>query len=264
MSLRRATTMLLAVIFAVTMTGCQLFEPAAADLLSSANTKMRSAKSVHLDGTGSLALKGGFAFSFDFKIKGDVQVPDRSRLSVNMVFLGQSIDIETITIGGRSYTRDPVSGAWNESTNTNANSSSGFPTFTPMDPLNSFDLSGATSVVEVDRPVVDGQKTRHFRYSADPNKLKDVLDKSARATPLPYSNPTGVGEVWIRVDDSQIVRQSLKVTLDIDNLGGLIPGVQLPGATQNSAKSTFEMGFDFNFTKHGEAIPQITAPPVGR
>lgn len=254
--------MLWALVLAVSVTGCQLFEPAAADLLSTANTKMQAAKSVHLDGTGSLALKGGFAFSFDFKVKGDVEVPDKSRLSVNMVFFGQSIDIETITIGGRSYTKDPMSGAWDESTNTT--SSSAFPTLTPMDPLSSLDLSGVTSVVEVDRPVVDGQKTRHFRYSADPSRLKDVFEKSARATPLPYSNPTGVGEVWIRVDDSQIIRQSLKVTLDIEDLGGLIPGGQLPSAAQTNAKSTFEMGFEFNFSRHGETIPQITAPPVRR
>jgi hypothetical protein len=248
----------------VAITGCQLFEPAAADLLSTANTKMQTAKSVHLDGSGSLALKGGASFSFDFKISGDVEVPDKSRLNLNMAFFGQNINIETITVGGKSYTKDPTSGTWNESTNSNANNTSSFSTLMPMDPFSSLDLSGVASVVEVDRPVIDGQKTRHFRYSADPHKLKDVMEKSARATALPFSNPTGVGEVWIRVDDSQIVRQTLKVTLDIENLGGLIPGAQLPGATGSNTKNTFEMGFEFNFTKHGEAIPAITAPPTRR
>jgi hypothetical protein len=52
----------------------------------------------------------------------------------------------------------------------------------------------------------------------------------------------------------------VKVSLDVDGLAG----IGLPGSTSNVGKASVEMSLDMHFSHHGEAVPQITAPPVGR
>jgi hypothetical protein len=261
MSIARVALVALA---ALSFAGCTVLEPSATDLVRGASAKMQSTKSVHIDGTGSLGIKGGFSMSFDFKLTGDLEMPDRSRMNLQMALFGQSLDIEMLTLDGKAYAKDPDTGAWSESTT--GKSSSSMPPFFITDPASTLDLSKVAGVVEVDRPLVDGQKTRHLRYTADPGTLADSIRKSAGASSLPMSDPTMVGEVWIRVDDGQIVRQSMKVTLEIDDLGaslfGALPGASSAPAPKAAAKGSFEMAFDFTFSKHGQPIPAITKPPL--
>jgi hypothetical protein len=252
---------------ALSLSGCGVLEPSAADLVRGASAKMQSTKSVHIDGTGSMGIRGGFSMSFDFKLVGDIELPDRSRMNLQMGLFGQSLDVEMLTVGGKAYAKDPVTGKWSESST--GKSSSSTPPFFITDPGSTLDLSKVAGVVEVDRPVVDGQKTRHLRYTPDPATLADSIRKSAGAagaSSLPMSDPTMVGEVWIRVDDGQIVRQLVKVTLEIDDLGaslfGALPGASTAPAPTTAAKGSFEMTFDFTFSRHGQPIPAITAPPT--
>jgi hypothetical protein len=114
-------------------------------------------------------------------------------------------------------------------------------------------------LVEIDRADVDGRKTRHLRYQADTAKMIAAMQQTAATSSQSISSPQGIGELWIRIDDSQIVRQLVKVTLDVDNLAG----INLPGATSNMGKASIEMSLDMRFSRHGEAVPQITAPPIG-
>jgi hypothetical protein len=88
----------------------------------------------------------------------------------------------------------------------------------------------------------------------------DGLSNASKTTTQSVTNAQGIGELWIRIDDAQIVRQLVKVTVDVDGLAGF----DLPGATSNLGKSSLEMSLDMRFSHHGEAVPQITAPPVGR
>ena len=129
-----------------------------------------------------------------------------------------------------------------------------------LDPLGNVDMSFIHDVVEVDRPEVDGRKTRHLRYQADTAKMIAALQQTAGTSTQPLTNPVGTGELWIRVDDSQIVRQLVTVSLDVDGLAG----ISLPGSTSNIGKASVEMSLDMRFSHHGEAVPQITAPPTGR
>lgn len=69
----------------------------------------------------------------------------------------------------------------------------------------------------------------------------------------------GTGELWIRIDDSQIVRQLVKLSMDVDGLAAF-----LPASASNVGRASVEMSLDMRFSNHGGAVPQITAPPVGR
>lgn len=74
---------------------------------------------------------------------------------------------------------------------------------------------------------------------------------------LNVAGATGNGEVWVRTDDNQIVRQLVKLSVDMDGDLGI------PGAPPTTGKSTFEISFDLKFSRIGEPIsPAITAPPT--
>jgi hypothetical protein len=229
-------------------------EPTASQLTAKGVANLRGAKTAHLDGSGAIALKGqnGFSLSFDFKLSGDAELPDKSRMRVQMALLGMSFDVETITVGGREYTKDGVSGTWSQD-------SGASPVNALMDPLGNLDVSLIRDVVEIDRPEIDGRKTRHLRYQADTTKMLDEMSKGAGVTSQGIANPQATGELWIRIDDSQIVRQLLKVSLDVDGLAEF-----LPAAASNVGRASVEMSLDMRFSHHGEAVPQITAPPVTR
>jgi hypothetical protein len=229
-------------------------EPTASQLTTKGIANLTSAKTVHLDGTGSIALKGqnAFSFAFEFKLSGDAELPNKARMNVQMNLLGMAFDVDTIMLDGKEYTKDSATGVWSEGSGTS-------PVQSLMDPLGNIDASLFRDVVEVDRPEVDGRKTRHLRYQADTTKMIEELRTSAGATSQAVSNPQGTGELWIRIDDSQIVRQLVKLTMDVDGLAGL-----LPASATNIGKASVEVSLDMRFSDHGGAVPQITAPPVGR
>lgn len=230
-------------------------EPTPQALTATGIANLRNAKTAHLDGTGSIALKaqGGFSFSFEFKMAGDAELPNRARMNVQMAMLGMSFNVDTIMLDGKEYTKDPITGMWSEGSGASSVTN-------VMDPLGNIDASFIRDIVEVDRPEVDGRKTRHLRYQADTTKILDGLKSSAGASTQSISNAQGTGELWIRIDDSQIVRQLVKVTVDAEGLSGL----DLPGTMPNVGRASLELSLDMRFSRHGEAIPQITAPPVAR
>jgi hypothetical protein len=128
-----------------------------------------------------------------------------------------------------------------------------------LDPLGQADLTAVASVIEVDRPEIDGRKTRHLSYVIDQSKLIEKMKGSPSGTTpsLNVSGATGKGEVWIRTDDNQIVRQLVKLSVDMDG------GLGIPGASPTTGASKFEISFDIKFTHIGQPIsPAITAPPT--
>ena len=229
-------------------------EPTASQLTAKGVANLTSAKTVHLDGTGSIAVKGqnAFSFAFEFKVSGDAELPNTARMNVQMALMGMSFDVDTITVDGREYTKDAATGQWSEGSGTS-------PVNSLMDPLGNIDASLIQGVVEVDRPEIDGRKTRHFRYQADTTKLIEELRNSAGATSQAVSNAEGTGELWIRTDDSQIVRQLVKLSMDVEGLAGF-----LPASASNIGEASVQISLDVRFSNHGGAVPQITAPPVGR
>ena len=229
-------------------------EPTASALTEKGIANLKSAKTVQIDGTGSIALKAqnGLSFTFDFKMSGDAAIPNNARLNVQMTVLGMSYNTDTISVDGKGYTKDPATGKW--SPGSGSTQLNGL-----MDPLGSIDASLLRDVVEVDRPEIDGRKTRHLRYQANTAKMLEDMRKTAGTSMQSISNAQGTGELWIRIDDSQIVRQLVKVSLDVDAL----TGVDVPAAAANMGRASMEMSLDMHFSHHGEVFPQITAPPVG-
>lgn len=245
--------LLVFIVTLVVTTVCGAPEPKPAEMLSTGAANLRSAKTVHMAATGSFALKGGMSLSFDFKIDGDASLPDsRSHLTLEMAMFGQTITAESITLGGKTYAKDPVSGTWSEA----SGETLGVP---GIDPLANTDLSGVRDIVEIDRPTLDGRTTRHFSYTVPTDKIREAMTKSTASmgSALEFSGVDGRGEIWIRTDDSQIVRQLVK-------LGFTTSGAAfgLPGASAAGGSATLEVGMDVKFSKHGEPIPSITAPPT--
>lgn len=229
-----------------------LAEPSPAELLQRASTNLKNAKTAHIEGTGSVAISSGLSISFDFTMTGDAEMPDKARLTTSMSLLGQSLSVDTITVGGRTFSKGLTGNDWTE---TAANDPQG----AILDPLGQTDLSAVVTVTEVDRPEIDGRKTRRLSYTIDQSKLLEKLTGSQPgSTPaLNVSTAAGKGEVWIRIDDSQIVRQLVKLSMETNGDLGI------PGASAATGKSTFDISFDLKFTRIGEPItPAITAPPT--
>jgi hypothetical protein len=229
-----------------------LAEPSPTELLQKASTNLKNAKTAHIDGTGSFAISSGLSISFDFKMNGDAEMPDKARLTTQMSLLGQSLSVDTITVGGKTFSKGLVGDEWTETPEND-------PQGAILDPLGQADLSAVATVTEVDRPEIDGRKTRHLSYTIDQGKLLEKLTSSPPgATPaFNVATAIGKGEVWIRTDDNQIVRQLVKLSMEMDG------GLGIPGASPATGKSSFDISFDLKFTRIGEPIsPAITAPPT--
>ena len=250
----RSPLVALLAIALVVATGCQLFEPKPAELLSSGAANLKAAKTVHMNGRGTYALKDGMSLQFDFTFDGDASFADTtSHITIEMSMLGQNLSTESITLPGKAYAKNPVTGTWTESAN-----AAGTP---GLDPLGNTDLSGVENVVEIDRPSVDGKGTRHLGYTVSNDKLREAMTRSAGGTSgsVSVSDIDGRGEIWIRTDDRQIVRQLVKVSFGMSGAG-----LGLPTTGAGSGSATFSISMDMKFSKHGEPIPQITAPPIRR
>src|SRR5438309_11949943 len=152
-----------------------LAEPSPTELLQKASTNLKDAKTAHIAGTGSFAISSGLNISFDFKLNGDVEIPDKSRLSTEMSLLGQTLSVDTITIGGRTFSKGLTGSGWTESA---ANDPQG----AVLDPLGQTDLSTVSTVTEVDRPQVDGRNTRPLSYTIDQAKLAEKMKSSQSGT----------------------------------------------------------------------------------
>jgi len=248
----RAAAVLLASVALACGQTAALAEPSPTELLQKASTNLQKAKTAHIDGTGSFAITSGLSISFDFKLNGDVEIPDKSRLATQMSLLGQSLSVDTITIGGRTFSKGLTGSGWTESA---ANDPQG----AVLDPLGQTDLSTVSTVTEVDRPQVDGRTTRHLSYTIDQAKLAEKMKSSQSGTTpaVNVSGATGKGEIWIRTDDNQIVRQL--VNLSVDMAGDL----GIPGASPAAGTSSLQISFDLKFSHLGEPVsPAITAPPT--
>lgn len=235
-----------------------LFEPSAPQLIQTAAANMRNAKSLHLEGTGSIAVKDGMSITLDYTLTGDAELPATSRIAMGMKLFGQSLDVEAIAVNGHSYAKEPFTGRWTEGAR------SGLPTDQlGVDPLSNIDTSAVTDVVEVDRPVVDGKKTRHLTYKVDKAKVLDKLRQTPGASGADaVTDVDGSGEVWIRIEDSMIVRQLVKMSMRTS-----LPNVTMPPSVGGAPPvtpqgGTVEMVMDLRLSKFGEPIaPAITAPP---
>jgi hypothetical protein len=235
-------------VFLLVFAGCAGGELSASALAMTSAASLRSAGTTHIEGSGSLAIRGASSLSFDFTLVADAELPDKSRMRLDISTPPPGGSLETLSVGGHTYIYDPGSGRWVDA---------GAASIAAV-PFGSVDLSAIRNVTEIDRPVVDGRSTRHLRYVTDAAKLLDAMRSTAGADAPFVGDAVGVGELWIRTDDSQIVRQLVKVSFEMNAASVTVRA----GQAVAPGKTTVAMTMDMHFSNHGKPIRMITPPPT--
>jgi len=225
------------------------------DLAAASIAHLKGSKTAHVEVTGSIKLQGALSLGYEMIVTGDVSLPDNSRMTVRIPTLMPDRSIETIRIGDAGWARTTLDATW--SSDGSARSFS-----TIVDLLRDLDPVLTSQIVEVDRPIVDGRKTRHLRYPARSTRMLDGLAQAAGLmTGVVVTSGSAVdetGELWIRIDDGQLVRQLVRLSLDFESAGH----IGLFGGGSGVGKVTGELTMDMRLSHHGELIPRITAPPL--
>lgn len=235
-------------------------EPDATELAAKGIANLMSAQTVHVEGTfrlESVQLATGSKNVITAEMTGDSELPDSTRTHVRILVYGIHFETDTITVAGRAYAKDAhLQPQWHEASRAAVRS-------VVIDRM--LYRRGIHDVVEIDRPQIDGQVTRHLRYRADPADAKEMTDLMSLGLPryatsdAQISTPQGTGELWIRIDDSQIVRQLVNMSFTVE----LPPATARPGASPTAEKEVTELSLDLRLSRHGVLIPEITAPPIG-
>jgi len=233
-------------------------EPDASQLAAKAIANLMNVATVHVEGTfrsEQIQMGAGASNAISAEMGGDSELPDSTRSHLQMALYGTHFEVDTITIDGRAYTKDAAyEPRWHETSRAVIRN-------VVIDRI--LHRSVIQGVVDVDRPEVDGRTTRHVRYRADSADATEMLDLMSLTPPYPYSDPRistlqVTGDLWIRIDDAQIVRQLVKVSYTVEHP----PAQARPDTTPTAEKEVTEMSLDLRLSRHGEVIPQITAPPV--
>jgi hypothetical protein len=218
-------------------------EPDASQLAAKAIANLKSVATVHVEGTfrsEQTQMDTGASNVISAEMAGDSELPDSTRSHVRTVVYGTHFEVDTITIDGRAYTKDAaLEPRWHETSRAVIRN-------VVIDRI--LHRSVIQGVVDVDRPEVDGRTTRHVRYRADSADATEMLDLMSLTPPFPYSDPRisalqVTGDLWIRTDDAQIVRQLVKISYAVE-------------------KGVTEMSLDLRLSRHGEVIPRVTPPPL--
>jgi hypothetical protein len=227
-------------------------EPDAQALAVIGLANLKAATTLHVDGSflsEQVDPKDGRRWNtIRATVSGDSHLPDESRASTTMSHYGMNYLIDDVTADGRAYSRDAMRPNWHEAARA---------TFTNVVMHRILQTSPLHDVVDVDRLIVDGRQTRHLQYPAAAADATHMLElMSLDFDDCPLVNTSGTTDLWIRIDDSQIVRQLVKVSYEVDLSACL-------GTAPTSDRQFMEQSLDLRFSHHGEAAPKITAPPVG-
>lgn len=226
-------------------------EPDAQALVVKGLANLRAAETLHVDGSflsEQVDPKDGRrSNTIRATVSGDSHLPDESRANTHMIHYGTVYFIDDVTADGRAYSRDERRPNWHEAARA---------TFTNIVIHRVLQTSPLHDVVDVDRVVVDGRQTRLLQYPAEPADATRMLELMSLSVDCPFVNTRGTTDLWIRIDDSQIVRQLVKVSYELDLSA-------CPGWEPTADRQFMEQSLDLRFSHHGEAAPKITAPPVG-
>jgi WD40 repeat protein len=87
----------------------------AQEILAAAIEAVQEAGSYHFDMTMQMnagTVDGSLTMKIPMTFAGDFQQPDRMKATMTMEMLGQSIEMDMVTIGGTSYYRESTTGEW--------------------------------------------------------------------------------------------------------------------------------------------------------
>jgi hypothetical protein len=217
---------------------------------------------------GQAAANGTLAV--DLSGTGEAQFPDRYHMTVNAKMAGFSIATEVIVAGGKAYVKNPLSGKWEVSSQSNnLTDQLGQP-----DPL-SYDqyLKNVKSVKDLGDTTLAGTTVHHYQLTPDKDKLLASLAKRPSMTPQALAavkqvlnSGTMTIDVWFGKDDHLVRRVSVNAdyTIDLSQLLGSLgaaaatSGSSLPAGVAIHAIAAIVINYhDF------DAPVTITVPTVG-
>jgi hypothetical protein len=171
------------------------------------------------------------SFNLDLTGNGEAQFPDRYHAAIDAKLGGVSVTSEVISIAGKAYVKNPLTGKWTVSTEPSGIAS---PINQP-DPLTYTQLLGnVKSIKDLGDTTLDSTTVHHYQLIPDKDKLLASLDKTSApksaqaqaALKQVLDNGTMTIEVWFGKDDHLVRRISTDADyhLDLGQLMGLLGG----------------------------------------
>ena len=163
---------------------------------------MASLDSGYLEIDVKTEAEDGSVPDLSISIFGDFQTPDRSHLTMGISSGGNSITLETIAVGEKSFVMSPLSGAWvinNES-------------LTPFESVLDFGafkvglgLQAAEGFTLVSQGQLGGEQVYRMKGIVVGEALADLLDDPQ------VKDGKGEVEFWIGIEDSLVRKMTLQV-----------------------------------------------------
>ena len=165
--------------------------------LAKAYDSMQAAKSFHFSMEHDTA---GTPISKEIlmtKLSGDIVSPDKLQATITGTYLDIAIEVSLVTVSGKTYMTNPISGAWEIAPNS-------FKVLSVFDPSNGIAsiIKGLTNVTDLGEEKVGGTKCYHLKG--------EVMSESL--APLTGTTATGVKiatEVWISKNDFLVAQVKL-------------------------------------------------------
>lgn len=169
-------------------------------ILESAVTAMEELESYHFEMVIRMTIViEGADVETPLTLTGDFKAPDRLQGELTMDLLGQTIEMEIITIGGISYLKEPTSDEWQTTTETAS-------PFTPEDfvGLEPDDIANMQDLLLLEENVLDGEPVYHLEGKLSTEFMESVLGEAEGEIKVDY---------WIGVEDGWIRQANVEMEL---------------------------------------------------
>ena len=214
------------------------------------------------------ALASG-SITADLSGSGEAQFPDMLHATMNTRLGGLSVKTEEIVVGGKAYTKNPVTGQWSSGT---ANGALGTGLSQP-DPLSYAQLlDTAGSIKDLGDTTLNGAAVHHYQVVPDKAKLAAKLDsvpalkdpQARQAFQQILDKGTLTTQVWIGKSDHLLRRllADAKLVIDLSQfMSGLSAGRGTQGLPAIPAGSTVTVTAHLTTNYHDFNSPvSIQAP----
>ena len=199
------------------------------------------------------------SLAVDLSGNGQAQFPDRYHMTVNAKMAGFSIATEVIVANGKAYVKNPLSGKWEVSAQSNSLTDQlGQP-----DPLSySQYLKNVKSIKDLGDTSLGGITVHHYQLTPDKDKLLASLATRPSMTPQALAavkqvleSGTMTIDVWFGKDDHLVRRVSVHADYSVDlnqllgslGAGAATSGSRLPaGATIHAVATVVVNYHDFD------------------
>ena len=238
--MKRALAALVAIVFLAACGSPLAKAETPQQALQAAATRSTQLKSAKFDFTGAVTVtlpaalaqafgQGSASSSGTMSVNlggtGEAQFPDRYHANASVKMGGLSLATEAIVANGKAYVKNPMSGKWEAS-----NQSQGLSQLGQPDPL-SYEqlLKNVKSIKDLGDTSLNGAAVHHYQLTPDKDKLLESMqsssDKNAQALAAMkqvLDSGTMTLEVWFGKDDHLVRKLSTDAnyTVDLNQLMG--------------------------------------------